>query len=328
MALFTLTDQGLTEIKKTTFSRESIHERRDIQTAIAANMKELIPDCLVIQEEFSNWEESLRRIDLLAVDKNFNLVVVELKRDESGAHMELQALRYAAMVSPMTFQDAVDTYQSYLDKQNSDKNAEAEIMSFCERNETDIVNFNKNVRIVLISADFSKEVINSVLWLNNYGLNISCYRLRPYSHAQDLLVNFEQIIPLPEAKDFLFRQRRKEIEEISSAEKSDRDYSKYLYKGVSFNKRNLALALMLDWIEDNKPHGFEELNACFGKDIHRCLICRLEHVSDSRQKRFHAERVALPSGEVIVISNQWSIGSLQKLISRFKSFGYVIENDM
>lgn len=328
MALFTFNDHGLTEIKKTTFSREFIHERRDIQTAIAGNMKELIPDCLVIQEEFSNWEESLRRIDLLAVDKNFNLVVVELKRDESGAHMELQALRYAAMVSPMTFQDAVETYQSYLDKQGVNKNAEAEIMGFCERDETDIADFNKQVRIVLISADFSKEVINSVLWLNNYGLNISCYRLRPYSHAESLLVNFEQIIPLPEAKDFLFRQRRKEIEEVNSTERSDKDYSKYLYKGVSYNKRNLALALMLDWIEDKKPQDFNELTVCFGKDIHRALIYRVEDVIASRQKRFHAEQVELPSGEIIVISNQWSIGSLHKLITRFKSFGYVIENDM
>lgn len=328
MALFTLSDQGLTEIKKTTFSREFIHERRDIQTAVAANMQELIPDCLVIQEEFSNWEESLRRIDLLAVDKNFNLVVIELKRDESGAHMELQALRYAAMVSPMTFQDAVDTYQSYLDKQNIAKDAKAEIIRFCERNEEDITDFNSQVRIVLISADFSKEVINSVLWLNTFGLNISCYRLRPYSHADALLVNFEQIIPLPEAKDFLFRQRRKEIEEIGSTERGDKDYSKYLYNGVSYNKRNLALALMLDWIEKNQPQDFDELNACFGKDIHRALIYRVEHVSANRQKRFHAERVELPSGEVIVISNQWSIGSLQKLISRFKSFGYVIENDV
>jgi hypothetical protein len=36
-------------------------------------------------------------------------VVVELKRDEDGGHMELQALRYAAMVSAMTFDQAVAT---------------------------------------------------------------------------------------------------------------------------------------------------------------------------------------------------------------------------
>jgi len=52
------------------------------------------PDTLVIAEEFSEWTEGARRIDLLGIDKQANLVVVELKRDETGAHMELQALRY------------------------------------------------------------------------------------------------------------------------------------------------------------------------------------------------------------------------------------------
>ncbi|VEB50939.1 membrane protein [Salmonella enterica subsp. enterica] len=61
------------------------------------------PGCLVISEEFSDWEDSRRRIDLLAIDKQANLVVIELKRDEIGAHMELQALRYAAMISTMSF---------------------------------------------------------------------------------------------------------------------------------------------------------------------------------------------------------------------------------
>ena len=40
---------------------------------------------LVIADEFSDWEDSRRRIDLLAIDRNANLVVIELKRDEVGA---------------------------------------------------------------------------------------------------------------------------------------------------------------------------------------------------------------------------------------------------
>jgi hypothetical protein len=72
------------------------------------NIDILAPDCLVIAEEFSDWEDSRRRIDLLAIDKQANLVVIELKRDEIGAHMELQALRYAAMISTMSFTKACE----------------------------------------------------------------------------------------------------------------------------------------------------------------------------------------------------------------------------
>jgi hypothetical protein len=58
----------------------------------------------VIAEEFSEWEDSRRRIDLLGGDRDGNLVVIELKRTEDGGHMELQAIRYAAMVSALTME--------------------------------------------------------------------------------------------------------------------------------------------------------------------------------------------------------------------------------
>jgi len=63
---------------------------------------------LVVSEEFGDWEDSRRRIDLLGIDKAANLVVIELKRTEDGGHMELQAIRYAAMVSKMTFDRLVE----------------------------------------------------------------------------------------------------------------------------------------------------------------------------------------------------------------------------
>jgi hypothetical protein len=37
-----------------------------------------------------------------------------LKRTEDGGHMELQSIRYASMVSTMTFDQAVDTFGRYL----------------------------------------------------------------------------------------------------------------------------------------------------------------------------------------------------------------------
>lgn len=324
MGLFTLEEKEFRAVSKTTFVRESILERRDIQSALARNISHFVPDCMVIQEEFNNWEDSQRRIDLLCIDKNFNLVVIELKRDEHGAHMELQAVRYAAMVSQMTFHEAAECYQKYLDKEGVEKNAENEIFNFCEREESEIADFNTQVRIVLISADFSKEITNTVLWLNNNGLSISCFRLSPYLHLDKLLVNFEQIIPLPEAKDFLVRQKRKEIEALKANEKSEKDYSKFVFKGAAYNKRNLAFELMSDWIAENEPENINSVVSIFGKDIHRSLIKSESDVSQSRRKRFHEASIELISGETVLITNQWSIGSIQRLITTFENLGYKI----
>ena len=108
MALYCISDKNLTALTKTTFTIEGLQERYDLQEAIKKTIDIVAPDCLVISEEFSDWEDSRRRIDLLAIDKQANLVVIELKRDEVGAHMELQALRYAAMISTMSFAKACE----------------------------------------------------------------------------------------------------------------------------------------------------------------------------------------------------------------------------
>jgi hypothetical protein len=68
----------------------------------------------VLTEEFGDWEDCRRRIDLLAIDQQANLVVIELKRTSDGGHMDLQAIRYASMVSAMTFERATQIHTDFL----------------------------------------------------------------------------------------------------------------------------------------------------------------------------------------------------------------------
>ena len=117
VVLYNIANKEPHALEKTTFTLEGLQE------AIKKNIDIIAPDCLVISEEFSYWEDSRRRIDLLAIDKQANLVVIELKRDETGAHMELQALRYAAMIYTMSFAKACEYFQTYLKKQNRDADA-------------------------------------------------------------------------------------------------------------------------------------------------------------------------------------------------------------
>ncbi len=214
MALYEVTSDNLDEIKQTTFDQAGVRERTDLQRLLRKQIDVILPDTLVIAEEFGEWEESKRRIDLLALDKDANLVVIELKRTEDGGHMELQAIRYAAMVSTMTFDRVVDIYGRYLAQNGGDtEQARERILEFLGREEVDEDSFAQDVRIVLVSANFSKELTTAVMWLNKRELDIRCIRLTPYQDNGRVLVDVQQVIPLPEAVEYQIKIREKEQKE-------------------------------------------------------------------------------------------------------------------
>lgn len=202
MPIYEMTKEKLREIETTSFSSAGVRERADLQRLLKNQIEIISPETLIIAEEFGEWEDSRRRIDLLGIDKNANLIVFELKRTDDGGHMELQALRYAAMISTMTFDKAIQVYNECLRKNNRDEDAERNLLEFLEWDENDSESFAQEVRVVLVSAEFSKEITSTVLWLNDYGLDIRCVRIKPYNDNGRTLVDVEQVIPLPEASEY------------------------------------------------------------------------------------------------------------------------------
>ena len=216
MAFFEMTGDCLREIPATTFSAVGIRERADLQRLLRDQI-EVVASCLgrrddilIVSEEFGDWEESSRRIDLLGLDKEANLVVFELKRTEDGGHMDLQAIRYAAMVSTMTFEKIEEVYAGYLRRLGKEGDARSAILEHLGWESPGEDDFAENVRIVLVSAEFSKELTTSVMWLNKQGLDIRCVRIKPYADTSRVLVDVQRIIPLPEADDYIVRIKRKQ----------------------------------------------------------------------------------------------------------------------
>ena len=156
MSIYRIADEKFQKLPETTFAAESLYERKDLQRMIKNDISVLGSDLMVIAEEFSNWENSDRRIDLLCIDTKPRLVVVELKRTTDGGHMELQAIRYAAMVSSMTFEHVVAALARTIGDENALDKARTEILSFLK--EPSEVTLAPDVRIILASADFSPEI--------------------------------------------------------------------------------------------------------------------------------------------------------------------------
>jgi hypothetical protein len=219
MSLYRITTDTLEPVSRTTFAAESLLERKDLQRLLKQNIAVLGEDLMVVAEEFGNWEDSNRRIDLFCLSKDASLVVVEIKRTEDGGHMELQAIRYAAMVSAMTLDQVI---QAYARERGCDlEEARSEILRFLGLDAEEAGTLSGEVRVILVSANFSTEVTAAVLWLNKQGLKIRCIRLRPYRTDDSVFVDAAQIIPLPEAAELEPKWREQEQEKQRAARSSN-----------------------------------------------------------------------------------------------------------
>lgn len=329
MSIYSFENNSFSPIEKTKFNSEGILERRHLQQALKTQIGVIAPECLIISEEFSEWSDSQRRIDLLAVDKNANLVVIELKRTETGEHMELQSLRYAAMVSTLTFKRACEIYQRYLISQTSDLNSESNLLEFLGWSDVPQEDdFALDVRIILVSADFSKELTTSVMWLNEHHLDIRCVRLIPYKHQNKILVDVQQIIPLPEAESYQVKIRQ-QSEERREARESLKDYTRYQYDGIEYNKRKLVLAVIKKWISINKPNSLSQLVTAFPQEIQRGSLflpaSEAKEISIRQGINRHFlgddETITFSDGTEYAISNQWGKGNIEKFIEHIRKLG-------
>lgn len=332
MAIYSFDNNSLQKVETTTFNSEGILERQHLQAAIKQKIEVIAPNCIVISEEFSEWSGSQRRIDLLAIDKEGNLVVIELKRTETGEHMELQALRYAAMVSTLTFSRATEIYQKYLVSIGSEENAETNLIEFLGWEEPQEDDFGLDVRIILVSANFSKELTTSVMWLNERNLDIRCVRLIPYKYQEQILVDVQQIIPLPEVESYQVKIK-KQSEERREARKSSKDYTRYHFQGNSFNKRKLVLAVIQYWVSENKPNNLAELLEAFPQETRSGKLFVPEQEAKEIYERQgiyrhflgENELIAFPDSTRYAISNQWGKGNIEKFVNQSKKLGYEID---
>jgi hypothetical protein len=216
MTLYEVRSDRLVAAADTTFAREKVSERYGLQRLLRDQIEVLDPDLFVLDEEFCDWDASLRRIDLLCLDSNANIVVVELKVTDDGGHMELQALRYAAMVSTMTFEHAEAAHARYLSRREISGDARARILEFLGWSSPAADQFGADVRILLVSQAFSREITTTVLWLRDRDVDIRCVRLKPYKVNEQFFLDVHQVIPLPEAEEYQIKVQQKGQQERAS----------------------------------------------------------------------------------------------------------------
>lgn len=203
---------SITKLEERLFSDLGFRERENLQEWIAKNPESLGEDLLIIQKEFDGFNDTHERLDLLALDKEGNLVVIENKLDDTGRDVVWQALKYTSYCSTLTTSQIIKLYQDFLDKSSEQEDARSSILEFIETEEDELILNRNDQRIIFIANNYRKEVTSTAMWLLKHDIQLQCFRATPYSMSEELFLQIEQIIPLPETKEFMIDAKEKEKE--------------------------------------------------------------------------------------------------------------------
>lgn len=144
--------------------------------------------------------------------------------------MVWQALKYVSYCATLTKSEIAEIYQRFL----PDGNAQERISDFYDGKDYESIRLNPvegDQRVILVAANFRKEVTSTVLWLRNYhGVDITCIKVTPYKDGEKVYLDVEQIIPMQDIGDYQIRLTAKKQEEtVSTKEEATRNKVRYAF---------------------------------------------------------------------------------------------------
>lgn len=264
------------KLEQRLFKELRIKEREHLQEWIAKNPEMLGEELLIIQKEYDGFNDTNERLDLLAIDKDGGLVIIENKLDDTGRDVVWQALKYTSYCSTLTTNQIIKLYQAYLDKWHNGDDAKQNLLDFLERSEEELLLNRNDQRMIFVANNYRKEVTSTVLWLLKHDIQVKCFRATPYAMGDDVFLQVEQIIPLPETAEFMIDAKEKQKEE-SDKSKTVEESEARLVKFWALLKNRLN-ENKLDYLDrvSPKPHynlGFWKGNGkyafCIGRQTFR-----------------------------------------------------------
>ena len=93
-----LSENRILKLDQKRFADFGLRERKHLQQWMADAPDALGEELLIIQQEFDGFADTRERLDLLALDKSGQLVIIENKLDDTGRDVVWQALKVCRLL--------------------------------------------------------------------------------------------------------------------------------------------------------------------------------------------------------------------------------------
>ena len=227
--VFTVVGSEATPATPISLAEAGLKEREDLQEWVIAHPEILGPEVLIVTLEFDRWASSSGRrerdrLDVLGIGSDGRLVVGELKRDRAPDTVEMQAIKYASLVSRFTEESLVEQYVRFSGRNGSPLGEDQARQRLIEHAGEFDPEQLRRPRIVLVAGAFSPIVTSSVVWLTEMGLDVTLQRVQAYRVLNEqTIVTVSQLFPLPDVEEFTVSPQRAQLKVAEEKRTRNRD---------------------------------------------------------------------------------------------------------
>ncbi|WP_135851110.1 PDDEXK family nuclease [Halorussus salinus] len=234
----------VTALDPTSFDSLDLTEA-DIEEWIIETPSILGEDLLVVASQYAKFDRAAERPDVLALDPDGKLVVIEVKRDRADKTTDLQAIKYASYCSTISAEELQQDYRAFWNKRRDEDDQLTpekvgerfteflgEDIVLTEDGYADFV-LDDRPRILLAAGGFGPEITTPVVWLEReYGMDITCIELDVHQRDEEVFVSARQVLPIPEAEEYMAKRRQKERQQSRSSSRAERAITVLLEAGL------------------------------------------------------------------------------------------------
>lgn len=158
--------EGKLQLLDTSMSQEGRTELYDLEAWIVSNPNIIGSDLAIIGKQVSTKSGPM---DLLAIDKSGNLIIIELKRDKLPREALAQAIDYASDVAYWSIEKISEICTKF-----NGKSLENTLSERFQDIDLESINVNENQRIILVGFAIESSLERMIEWLaDKFDVNIN-----------------------------------------------------------------------------------------------------------------------------------------------------------
>jgi len=166
----------------------SFETEKDIEELLEKNIEILEKNAFIIGRQVRT--EDGKYIDLLALDKNANTIIIELKKGETPHFTSSQILDYFSWVKSLKKQQQINE----IAKKNHLGEFHTIEQKFNDHFGNTPNDWNLNQRLIIVGEQIDKKTKQVATDLLEYNLDISCVELNAFELGQEKIVSIRTIV--------------------------------------------------------------------------------------------------------------------------------------